>query len=278
MIEHPVSGKQPSTAEQSFSCPHCGAYTSQTWGNCHGEVIGREDGATPLRVSRQKVEELEKSLSRIRDDDERGQTEKSVAWAKRVLLGRPFTERMPNKYVPYRVDNLFTSKCYVCSEMAIWVGDKIVYPPARSGVPPSQDLPPEIAVDFEEARSILDLSPRGAAALLRLCVQKLCLHLGEPGKNIDDDIASLVKKGLAPQIQQALDAVRVIGNEAVHPGAMDLKDDKETAGELFSILNFIADEMITKPKKLAALYAKLPVSKRNAIEQRNARAIGTPGA
>ncbi|WP_424033423.1 DUF4145 domain-containing protein [Methylocella sp.] len=49
-------------------------------------------------------------------------------------------------------------------------------------------------------------------------MQKLCVELGEKGKNIDDDIANLVKKGLSPELQQALDILRVIGNEAVHHG------------------------------------------------------------
>ena len=88
-----------------------------------------------------------------------------------------------------------------------------------------------------ESRTILDLSPRGAAALLRLCIQKLCKQLGQPGKNINDDIAALVKAGLDPKIQKALDIVRVIGNECVHPGTMDLRDDREIAAKLFVLVN-----------------------------------------
>ena len=33
-----------------------------------------------------------------------------------------------------------------------------------------------------------------------------------------EDIVSMVKRGLEEQVQKALDAVRVIGNNAVHPG------------------------------------------------------------
>ena len=78
--------------------------------------------------------------------------------------------------------------------------------------------------------------------------QKLRIHLGEKGKTIDDDIASLVRKGLNPLVQQSLDIVRVIGNEAVHPGVIDLKDDRETAFRLFDLVNAITDAMISLSK------------------------------
>lgn len=55
------------------------------------------------------------------------------------------------------------------------------------------------------------------------------------GKNIDDDIVRLVKKGLNQTIQKALDAARVIGNEAVHPGTLDLKDNHDTALKFSSL-------------------------------------------
>ena len=54
-------------------------------------------------------------------------------------------------------------------------------------------------------------------------------NLGEKGEKLDDDIANLVKRGLNPTVQKSLDIVRVIGNEAVHPGVLDLKDDRDTA-------------------------------------------------
>ena len=87
---------------------------------------------------------------------------------------------------------------------------------------------------------------------------------GEKGRNIDEDIGHLVRKGLPPLVQQALDAVRVIGNEAVHPGTIDLKDDRDTAGRLFDLVNIIAEQMISNPKHVKELYDKLPESKRKA--------------
>lgn len=133
-------------------------------------------------------------------------------------------------------------------------------------------MPDEVLKDYEEAREIINLSPRGAAALLRLCIQKLCMHLGEKGINLNDDIKSLVSKGLAPEIQMALDIVRVVGNNAVHPGSMDLRDDQQTAVKLLEVVNLIVERMISYPKKINTLYNSLPEHSLKSIEDRNERA------
>jgi hypothetical protein len=147
----------------------------------------------------------------------------------------------------------------------------MVHPDSSTAPMPNSDLPDDIRQDFEEARSIINRSPRGAAALLRLCVQKLCAHLGESGKNINQDIAGLVKKGLNPRIQKSLDIVRVIGNEAVHLGELDLRDDPDTAAQLAKLVNIIADVMITQPKHIDTLYDSLPVEKKEQIEKRDGK-------
>lgn len=162
-----------------------------------------------------------------------------------------------------------TSLCRHCNQDSIWVNKKIVYPMVTTSPKPNSDMPEEIQIDYNEARLIASTSPRGAAALLRLCIQKLCASLGESGKNIDNDIASLVAKGLPVRIQQALDVVRVVGNEAVHPGTMNLTDDTNTANALFGLVNYIVEDRITKSKEIEALYGALPEAKRNAIEQRD---------
>jgi hypothetical protein len=95
------------------------------------------------------------------------------------------------------------------------------------------------------------------------------MHLGLKGKNIDDDIAELVKRGLDTRIQKALDIVRVVGNDAVYPGAIDLRDDKSTAVELFTLVNLIVETMIAQPKHIERMYDALPASKREAIEKRD---------
>lgn len=169
----------------------------------------------------------------------------------------------------YQNERFLISSCELCSSPTIWLGDKIIFPIHSSSEPPNVDLPDEIKQDYEEARSIANLSPRGAAALLRLSIQKLCAHLGQPGRNINSDIKALVEAGLPPKVQEALDSVRVIGNNAVHPGEIDLKDDLATVAKLFKLVNFITNKMITEPKEIDEIYGSLPEDKIDGINQRD---------
>jgi Domain of unknown function (DUF4145) len=107
---------------------------------------------------------------------------------------------------------------------------------------PHPDLPPDCLTEYNEARAIFARSPRAAAALLRLCIQKLLPHLGESGKNINEDVKSLVSKGLPSLVQKALDYCRVVGNNAVHPGEIELNDTPDTAQNLFRMINFIVED------------------------------------
>jgi hypothetical protein len=170
----------------------------------------------------------------------------------------------------YRLLDISTAKCAHCGKVSIWERQKMIYPITGNIEPVNSDLPQDIQDDYNEAMNIVNLSPRGAAALLRLAIQKLCIHLGEKGKNINDDIGNLVKRGLSPTIQKALDSVRVIGNNAVHPGFIDLNDKIEVAQALFGFVNIIADVLITQPKKIQEYYDKnIPEGVKNKIEERD---------
>jgi hypothetical protein len=87
--------------------------------------------------------------------------------------------------------------------------------------------------------------------------------------NLNDNIKLLTQRGLRAEIQKALDIVRVLGNNAVHPGQIDLKDNSQIASRLFSLINIITEEMITQPKEIAALYEDLPENEKKKIEKRN---------
>ena len=172
----------------------------------------------------------------------------------------------------YQIGNYQICKCGHCSDISIWNNSKMIYPLVGTVPNPNEDLPESIKADYLEARNIVNLSPRGAAALLRLAVQKLCVELGEKGKNINEDIKNLVKKGLPETMQQALDSVRVVGNNAVHPGQIDLVDDVDTAYKLFGFLNIIAEMLISQPKKIKEFYEmNIPEELRNEILKRDGK-------
>lgn len=161
-------------------------------------------------------------------------------------------------------------KCEHCHQNTYWYEKRMIIPAEAPVAPPHPDMPASILEEYQEARGIFGRSPRAAVALLRLAIQKLMPELGERGKDINADIKSLVGKGLPVQVQQAFDFCRVVGNNAVHPGEINLNDTPEMGQHLFNMINFIVEDRITRPKQIADLYAKLPDGAREAIEKRDA--------
>ncbi|TCH60926.1 DUF4145 domain-containing protein [Acinetobacter sp. ANC 4862] len=173
------------------------------------------------------------------------------------------------KFSSSQTEKLELSYCSHCKKRTLWLSENILYPHVDALIKPHDDMPKNLIKDFEEAISIVNKSPRGAAALLRLVIQKLMIELGEKGENINQDIASLVKKGLDPHIQQALDYCRVVGNNAVHPGEIKLDDSPDIANTLFEMINYIVEDLISRPKKIQERFNSLPKGALNAIEKRD---------
>lgn len=161
------------------------------------------------------------------------------------------------------------SKCQHCGQKIIWLNSEIIYPKKMVVDLPNDDLSEDIKKDYLEAAIIFNDSLRSSAALLRLALQKLCKQLGEKGDNINDDIKNLVKKGLNPQIQKSLDILRITGNNAVHPGEINVEEKPELVLKLFELINFIAEKMITEPKEVDTFYEALPENSKEAIGKRD---------
>lgn len=260
----------PSINETAFSCPHCGALAKQTWFALQGDELRKD--ILPLRIKEEAMAE-KNAFKEIEDKKERAAAE---AKARKIARGIPVIQgRKYGGNAQTDIFNANASLCFNCNEIAIWTGSAMAWPVQNNAPAPNPDLPEDVRLDFDEAGRILTISPRGAAALLRLAIQKLCKELGGKGKNIDDDIAAFVRDGLDVRIQRSLDIVRVIGNEAVHPGQIDLRDDVAAAARLFALVNIIVDAMISQPKHIEEMYAGLPDSKRAAIERRDG-AVGAP--
>jgi hypothetical protein len=254
----------PALGEDSFTCPHCGAISHQTWFSSFLKVYEKEE--KPWVPTPAMIEQMKQDQNLPRGE----QKDHVIKFLERKLSKALFWDLVDNgHFLRTTLVNLNISRCYSCNEFAVWVADRLIYPETPTSIRPNEEMPDDVRLDFCEATAIVDKSPRGAAALLRLGIQKLMPHLGLKGKNVNDDIAELVKRGLDVRIQQALDVVRVVGNNAVHPGQIDLQDDKATAIKLFGLVNLIVEAMIATPKRIEKMYGELPPTALEAIKKRD---------
>lgn len=193
-------------------------------------------------------------------------------WGKVEQLQVPVGQNTwSNRRLDSQID-LWLSRCEACGGEVVILDGTMLWPRSSTAPPPAADMPGDVKIDFEEARLIAGDSPRGAAALLRLALQKLCPHIGATKAGINEAIGELVAAGtIRPTIQQALDSVRVIGNEAVHPGELDLKDDAATVDALFRLINYIVEKTITEPKEVESIFGSLPPAKLDGIKRRDGK-------
>lgn len=174
------------------------------------------------------------------------------------------------EYPDYDIKGQLTlTSCQACFKYHIWLDDKMLYPSISSAPMPSDDMPTDIKLLYMEARDVRSLSPKSSAALLRLALQQLCIHLGEKGDNINDDIKSLVQKGLDAKLVKVLDILRITGNNAVHPGELNLDETPDIVDQMFAFMNFIVQQLITQPKEIETYYNQMPLGAIDAISKRN---------
>lgn len=245
--------KELKYGSETLSCPHCKTLSKQDWttGRLLSDIVKNiyHQNFLDYRISIQDYnqEAIQKFLNTM-------------------------STRIPKGIEAYLSTSLAISTCQACKDFTLWVNKEVVYPRNIIVDVPNSDMDKDIQDLYNEAAIILFDSPKGAAAILRLALQKLLLQLGEENSKIDRNIKSLVEKGLNPKIQKALDFVRVVGNQAVHPGEINLDDNKEIAIALFKILNLIANDMITVPKEMDDLYNDIiPDDVKDQIDQRDGR-------
>ena len=198
---------------ESFSCPHCNVLANQDW---YSLFLKPENADGVLVLTPETIS--------VR-------TEGKSEWKTEI---DQFVERLKRNEVTYvyqnhsqslkvRMANLHLSSCHSCNGFALWVGERLTFPI-------NVDKTPALAEeDFEEAAAILTKSPRGATALMRVCIQKLMPLLKQDGKNLDDWMSSLVRKGLEVDIQQAMEVLQILKNDLVQPTSLDTQEDKEMA-------------------------------------------------
>ncbi len=254
----------PALGKESFSCPNCKAFAHQTWYNAGALQCEKEN--PPWIPADNAVEIIEKGADKNFDQAN------LIAYIRKRLTKRPFFDKNDKWNTHRPLHNISYSECFSCGEFSVWLYDRLIYPSTELDIEIHPDAPDSVRPFLEEARNVFARSPRAAAAMLRLALQKLCIELGGLGKNINEDIGSLVKKGLDAKIVKALDVVRIVGNNAVHPGEISFDDDGETVLKLFKLIDFTITAMISQPREIEELFGQLPDGAREAIERRDKQA------
>lgn len=169
------------------------------------------------------------------------------------------------------INDLWLCKCQSCGYISFWYKEQLAWPLNTNVETPLDEMSDDIKDLYNEARSIVQLSPKGACAILRLALQKLCNQLAgqDEKKKIDGAIKKLVENGLPTTLQKAMDTVRIVGDEAVHPGEINIDDNKEIAIAMFRLINIIVEKMVIEPNEIDELYNLMPKSKLEGIENRD---------
>jgi hypothetical protein len=127
---------------------------------------------------------------------------------------------------------------------------------------PHEDMPESVRELYNEARAVVGISRRAGAALARGSLERLLKTLDpDAGRvNLDERIARMGERVSAP-LWQLLTALRHIGNKSLHVDdepdeavTVFLGDEDAGISELlFAAVNDLVDELITRPKRAAAI-------------------------
>lgn len=133
--------------------------------------------------------------------------------------------------------------CRSCGQVVIYKGLDLAYPIPK-GIPPVDCMPDAAKEVFRESQDIIELSPRAACAMLRICVERMVNAAEAKGDNLAQKIESL---NLPPKLTKLAHACRLVGNDAVHNAVIDFsigsKEAKVVSGVLTRFANRIAEEL-----------------------------------
>lgn len=187
-------------------------------------------------------------------------------WANLVTYNKFAYQGLSNHDLP---DAFTVSKCSHCDKYTLWINEQINFPANINAENPNDDMPEDVKALYNESARILSISPRAAAALLRLGLQILLGSVGGKGKNINDDIKTIVATGVEAQTQKALDILRVFGNQGAHPGEINLNENPELVSSMYGLMNFITDRLISHKKKIDGMFDSLPEGIKDQIQKRD---------
>ena len=153
----------------------------------------------------------------------------------------------------------------------------MLIPDAAVGERPHPDMPDEVKAIYEEARAIAAKSPSAAAALIRKSIEVLCRRLlsipREEKISLYRLVGKLKQEGVKQKTIDGLEAVRVVGNNSVHPGVIDLEGKEEQLLDaLFACVNRIVEDTIGERKEQEEFLRKIPDEVREGMHHASAEA------
>ena len=242
--------KSPDFSEKYFSCPFCEVSSKQSNIDNSNLINDHVNHATSIApdfgLNSDRLFDLFMRVSK------KFENETSVRWS------------LP--------DNFSLKICQNCKKFSLWVDKKMVYPLVSTAPLPNEDMPSDVKKIYNEARNVQNFSPRATAALLRVALEKLTVHLGEKKGNLNTRIGNLKEKGLPTQVINALDIMRIHANESgSHSGKIDLEknDNEYIVKKLFVLVNFIVEKTITDSNSISAMMEELPQEKKKGIDNRD---------
>ncbi len=249
----------PARHKPGFDCPHCGIYSAQRW-----DALG-----TFQHVDHNEwfevLEEHPHQLHNVFDAPQPDLTAPVVPWT--VL------------------DIWAASRCGACQKVAVWRNETVVYPVSSRIKPAHQDMPASARELYDEAASVMTVSRRAGAAMARATLERLLIELdpdAPSGSALDDRILRIETR-VSSSLNDVLTVIRHGGNKAVHPrgesdGVLVLlldKDDEAIIDVIFSAINDLVDELITKPQRRSQLLAAVPAGVLDALDRKRNRASPT---
>lgn len=116
-------------------------------------------------------------------------------------------------------------QCVSCGNYSIYYQGKMIYPIDSNVSNPNDDMPENVKIVYYEAKTVLNISPKSACALLRLALEMLLNELDISGRTLNDKINNYCNDfDSNNRLIKAFHLIRIVGNEAVHPGVIDIDE------------------------------------------------------
>lgn len=262
--------RTPRRDKDAFVCPRCNVWAHQEW---HPLGVEEEDdlGNTWFSTWQDSNEPIPKYATAGR------------SWGaapQRVEEWPAESEPIPEPQVEPADEasrgRWAASTCGHCDESTVWRDDRMVYPSASTAPVPHEEMPPGARELYVEAREVVGLSRRAGAALARASMERLLKALDpEAGTTTLEKRIERVLPRVSSSLGDLLTVIRHAGNKSLHveddPDELTVlvldPGEEEVVDFMFTAINNLVDELITRPRKAAELYALVPQGVRDRVDK-----------